>query len=436
MTTEFTNPYETRWHKDIMPEYHLWEIMKGGGWFRNQQLKVILRGKNVRDKLTAPMRNINNMGLIPHPPDYPNGRWHVKAERGRFMLEFNEKVAQFDTEIVKKVVDERVNAQVDEAVKKSLEVHTQEHMALINKQIEEMRKSSVPILELVRHDDKGKRKVEVIQPAHENMPYLMYLLNVGEHTYLHGEAGSGKSTAAWMAAKALKRRYGYISLTPQTFESRLFGFLSPTGKYVTTDFRECYEKGGVFCVDEMDNGSGNLYTAFNGALENNLCAFPDKQVKRHEDFVVVGTGNTSGGGPNAMFPTRRPFDKAFAERFSYIEWGYDERLERVVAMSINPEVAPVWHEYMLKLRAYCRQHHPMVLVSPRAVFKGCKYLRDQVMPLHVMMHAVIFKGYDRASVNSILAANPVPTKELDAAVQAHKNAGHRTAKKGTREHVN
>jgi energy-coupling factor transporter ATP-binding protein EcfA2 len=365
-------------------------------------------------------------------PKYPGGRWRIKREHGLVSMKFVTPAENtgIDKEAVKELVTEAVKNQVEDLVEEAAQVH----LGQVKAQIAELQKSSVPILELHRYENDKKIKVEKIEPAHEMMQYLLYCLQQGEHIYLFGPAGSGKSTAAMMAAKALKRKFGYISLTPQTFESRLFGFYDAHGKYIRTEFRDCYEKGGLFCIDEMDNGSGNLYTALNGALENNICSFPDKQVKRHEDFVVVGTGNTSGGGPNPMFPTRRPFDKAYAERFTYIEWSYDTKLERAVALSIHPQVAPIWHEYCLKLREYCTKHMPMVLVSPRAVFKGCKYMRDGVMPIEMMMHAIIFKGYDKDSVNKILAANPVPKAELDAAMEEFKKLAPTkvAAKKSTR----
>jgi hypothetical protein len=275
-----------------------------------------------------------------------------------------------------------------------------------------------------------KKKVE---PAHEMIGDMIYYLSKRDHVYLHdgeeGGPGSGKTTAAIMASEALGLRWGYISLTPTTFESRLFGFHNADGKYIGTDFRECYEKGGVFIIDEMDNGSGNLYTALNGALENAVCSFPDKKIKRHKDFVVVGTGNTSGGGPNPKFPTRRPFDKAFAERFTYIPWNYDTRLERTVALSINTNVAPIFHEWILKVRKYCTEHYPLVMATPRATFKGCKYMRDGAIPLERMLHSIIWKGVDGDTVKNIMNANPIPYEELKTAILEFQKTNKSSAKR-------
>lgn len=429
MSEKFPNPYG---HSSLYG--HFWEIMKDQEWRSGGAIQAQLRARGFphADRFVlGQLGRLKQEGAIPRPPAYPMGAWQVIKRRGLVQLRLNDPVSgQMDEKIVTKLVDESVRAKVDQLIQEGIEKHAE----ILNAQINELKKSHVPILEL--HNYQGKTDIiSPVEPAHAKMAELLYLLNLGEHVYLFGPAGSGKSSAAFLAAEALGRRYGYISLTPQTFESRLFGFMAADGKtYVRTEFRDCYEKGGLFCIDEMDNGSGNLYTALNGALENNLCAFPDKSIKRHKDFVVVGTGNTSGGGPNPLFPTRRPFDKAFAERFSYVEWSYDERLERAVALSINKEVAPIWHEYCLNLRKYCLQHFPMVLVSPRAVFKGCKYLRDSVLPVEEIMNAIVFKGYDKDSIAKILQANPVPKDKLEIATAMFQKANkdYKPAKKGVR----
>lgn len=434
MTEQMVSPYipgSTR--------AYIFDFLKDGQWRTLAEIEQELsdHGKG-ESGLGTPLRVLTNDGLVPKPPKYPMGQWRIIRRRKQYMLKFQDPVegTGVDEAALGKMVSEAVSGKVSDFVKTALEFHTKEHMESVMKQIEEMKKSSVPILELSRYEG-TKRVTKTVEPAHEMMTYLLYWLNLGEHVYLHdgenGGPGSGKSTAAIMAAAALGRRCGYISLTPTTFESRLFGYMDARGKYVGTDFRECYEKGGVFIIDEMDNGSGNLYTALNGALENNICSFPDKQVKRHQDFVVVGTGNTSGGGPNPMFPTRRPFDKAFAERFTYIAWNYDERLERSIALAINPEVAPIWHDYTVKLRAYCRTKYPMVLSSPRATFKGCKYMRDGIVPMELMMNSIIFKGYDKDSVKNIMTMVPPPYDELKAAILEFRKKNEGIAKKSHKE---
>jgi cobaltochelatase CobS len=242
---------------------------------------------------------------------------------------------------------------------------------------------------------------------HRLFDMLLKLLLNGEHVYLYGDPGSGKSTAAIKAAEALGMKHGYISLTPMTPESRLFGYMNGmTGEYVSTEFYRLYRDGGVFCIDEMDNGSSSLLVALNSALENGSCAFPCGMVKKHADFILVATGNTVGLGANRMFPNRQPMDGAFRERFLFCEWNTDESLERHIALQFNPKAAS-WVDWVQRLRAYAKQHYPMLLVTQRASIKGSKLLANGFDP-SVAANMTVFKGFDADSVKAIVANNPLP----------------------------
>ncbi len=256
-------------------------------------------------------------------------------------------------------------------------------------------------------DNKRTGSTIEVGRQHENFQTLLTLVAAGENVYMMGSPGSGKSTAAANAAKALGLGYGYISLSAQTAESRLLGFMNASGEYVETEFYRCYKDGGVFCIDEMDNASANLLTALNSALENGHAAFPIGMVTQHEDFVLVATGNTAGYGANPMFPERRPMDAAFRERFVFLSWEYDESLERDIAKGHNPSpAADKWVTWVQSVRKYAAQHFPKLLVTPRASIKGARLIKD-FNPKDVA-DMVIFKGFDKDSKARLLAANPLP----------------------------
>jgi cobaltochelatase CobS len=228
---------------------------------------------------------------------------------------------------------------------------------------------------------------------------------MGKHVYLFGGPGSGKSTAGFKVADALGVRHGYISLTAQTGESRLFGYMDATGNYVKTEFFTCYTEGGVFVIDEADNASANLLTALNGALANGHAAFPCGNLPRHKDFVCIATGNTSGWGANPMFPERRPMDAAFRERFVFIQWEYDLKFERRLAIAHNPNAAK-WIDWVQMTRIYCASTYPKLMVTPRASIEGASLLG--MMPILDIANMLVFKGFDKDSVTRILSANPLP----------------------------
>ena len=261
-------------------------------------------------------------------------------------------------------------------------------------------KLTAPLSIEVKHTD---GEVVTIDNAHKEMPKLLYFIGKKHHVYMYGEPGSGKSTAAAQAAKALKRPYGYISLNPQTPESRLLGFLDASGTYRPTVFYDIYKNGGVFCIDEIDNASASLLTTLNGCLENGLAAFPCGMVERHPDFVCVGTGNTSGRGASYLFPDRRPFDAAMADRFTFLEWAYDLQLERSISLAINPK-AGAWVDFVQHVRQHVQTNKIRMIVSPRVSYKGAEYLTDDTLTKHEIADALMFKGIDPAIRTAILAA--------------------------------
>lgn len=257
--------------------------------------------------------------------------------------------------------------------------------------------------------------------VHKLFSDLMYLVSKRDHAYLFGDPGSFKSTAARQVAEALGWDYGYISFNPQTPDSRIMGFIDANGIFRDPVFYRLYKNGGIFCIDECDNAAASLLTALNGCLENGEAAFPNGMVKRHENFVLIATGNTAGRGANPMFPERRPFDCAFAERFTYLEWQYDETLERAITLSKNP-AAGYWQDWILQVRAFCKKNHPKVLVSPRAAFKGATYILDSPFTLERIADMLIFKGIDKDTRSSILANVPLPVRPVPVATGVTVNA--------------
>jgi MoxR-like ATPase len=219
--------------------------------------------------------------------------------------------------------------------------------------------------------------------------------------------------------------FGYVSLNPQTPESRLIGYKDAMGRYCSTPFRECYEHGGVFCIDEQDNAHPALLTTINSTLANGLGAFPDALVQRHKDFILVCTGNTAGRGGDLSFPERRAFDAAFTERFAFLHWPYDPALEWRLTMAANPsaETAEKWLAWVRAVRAFCAAEFPRLHVTPTAAFRGAELLQLVGLPdqggwsLDDVAESVLFRGIDSETRAKVLAACPLPTAE-QAAVEA------------------
>jgi cobaltochelatase CobS len=221
-------------------------------------------------------------------------------------------------------------------------------------------------------------KLDGIQ--HHQFPKVLSGIANGEHLYLVGQAGTGKSTIAENASKSLGLDFASKSCSSQSTEASLLGYMSATGNYVGTQFREAYEKGFVFLLDEVDNGNPNILTVLNSALSNTFMAFPDGMVKRHKNFVLIATANTFGNGATSEYVGRNALDKAFMDRFTTITVGYDSDVEQAMLDSVtglDANVASKWLTIVRRCRANVETYGLKVIVSPRATLKGAKLLRDK-----------------------------------------------------------
>lgn len=263
--------------------------------------------------------------------------------------------------------------------------------------------------EMVKH---RPTQVEIVAPemppvqlglAHFRTPQIIKALAAGVNVYLHGPAGSGKTTAAQQAAEAFKLPFYFAAKVES--EYMLLGFKDARGETVRTQFREAYEHGGVFLFDELDGSSPGAVVALNAALANGVCPFPDGVIQRHANFKCIGAGNTKLSGANRQYVGRQQLDAASVDRFAFIEFPYDEQLETAIAPNKG------WCEYVQAVRAAIRERQLPHLVTPRASYDGAKLLASGFTPQEVADMSV-FKGLDDATVRQITDKVGNPTKYL------------------------
>lgn len=228
--------------------------------------------------------------------------------------------------------------------------------------------------------------------CHHTLEKVLKALNCGLNVYLYGPSGSGKTFAAKQCAEALGVRLYFTGAISN--EYKLTGYMDAKGEYVTTEFRKAYENGGLFLFDEIDGSFPQAVLAFNAALANNSMDFPDKTVSRNEKFYCIAAANTIGLGANRQYVGRNQLDAASLDRFVFIEWDYDENLERKVAG--NDE----WFEYVLKVRRVIDRLNLRHIVSPRASFFGAKLLNNGFLREDVEK-MVLWKGMDQATIDKI-----------------------------------
>lgn len=205
----------------------------------------------------------------------------------------------------------------------------------------------------------------------------------GLNVYLAGPPGTGKTTLAQQCAHAMGVPFRHMSCHPQMTGVSLFGYNDAQGRYVGTDFRDCYENGGLFLLDEADNGNGAIIAALNAAVENGHCSFADGIVKRHDDFRVMVAANTLGTGATAEFSGRNKLDGATLDRFVYVQVAIDEAVEQAMVlaeMGDEQRFVDAGIAWLAKVRQ-CRANEasanlkPRVFITPRSARDGARIIR-------------------------------------------------------------
>lgn len=230
-----------------------------------------------------------------------------------------------------------------------------------------------------------KKETKKVKNQHFLFPQVLKSLIARVNVALVGPAGSGKTSMVHNAATALGLSFYSKSVSAQTGVHEFFGYQDANGNFVRTLFREAYEKGGVFLVDEFDAGNPNVLAALNQATANGSCAFPDRMVEKHKDFLAVMAGNTYGTGATAEYVGRNKIDAATLDRFVFIEVPYDENLE----MAITTNKA--WCRKVQQFRAQAAKKKVKCIISPRATFNGEKLL-EAGMDEDFVLRSVIFKN--------------------------------------------
>ncbi len=220
-------------------------------------------------------------------------------------------------------------------------------------------------------------KSEVLPEIHHaKLAQVISYIARGHNVYLAGPAGTGKSTMAEMAARALGLDWHTQSCNPSMMESRFFGFIDAGGTYHATEFRLAYENGGVYCLDEIDKSHPGVLAGLNQALANGGCAFPDGFILKHESFRCVATANTWGLGATAEYVGSQPVDAATLNRFArkmFID--YDPEMERAAAMayaatdSLRYQIGR-WVDDCQRFRANTVANKIRLLITPRDVIAG------------------------------------------------------------------
>ena len=320
--------------------------------------------------------------------EWENADARIKEQMDKSQSRISEKLAEYNSKIKENI--DLIQDKVSSIEKRlgSKDSNLTEELKNLKTEIEKI-KIRKPIDIIVKHDNK---KPIDLGSQHFQLPTLLKILSTKLHVYLVGPAGSGKTTAAIKCAKALGIDFHFTGAIASEF--KLTGFINAQGQIVSTEFRKAYENGGLFLFDEIDASYPQAVLAFNAALANDYMDFPDKKIERHKDFYCIAAANTFGQGADRQYIGRNQLDAASLDRFVFLDWKFDENLERELAS--NDE----WVDFVQEVRKAIVELKIRHVVSTRASIFGSKLLATG-MDRKSVEKSVIWKGLDISTIETI-----------------------------------
>jgi len=240
--------------------------------------------------------------------------------------------------------------------------------------------------------------------THYAFPKLLRHLRCERQPYLCGPSGSGKTWAAEQAAKAIgARTFDVLSCNAETSGIDFFGYMDANGHFVEGVIYEAWTYGGVVLFDEMDACEPNALVKLCAVLAmsaGQAYRFPNgERIPRHPDFRPIGAGNTNGAGASEAHNAREAFDAAILSRFTFIEWGIDEDLERAMV----PSEHVWWAERVQALRKAAKAASAQIMIDPRMTLNGVAFLADGEATVDEIHDECVWKGASEDTRNTVLA---------------------------------
>ena len=196
--------------------------------------------------------------------------------------------------------------------------------------------------------------------VHEKYETVLNLVNARIPVFLTGPAGSGKNVICQQVAEGLGLDFYFSNAVTQ--EYKLTGFIDANGNYHKTQFRQAFENGGLFMLDEIDASTPEVLVMLNAALSNGYFDFPTGKITAHDDFRVIAAGNTFGTGADIEYTGRYQLDASSLDRFALVRIDYDQAIENALSQG-NEELT----SFIQAFRNAVTQANFKFIVSYRAI---------------------------------------------------------------------
>lgn len=227
-----------------------------------------------------------------------------------------------------------------------------------------------------------------------------------QNIYIWGPAGSGKTQVAMQVAEELGIPFFFSNSVQTKYD--LIGQSDVQGNYHPSPFYRAWTEGGLFLLDEFDNSDPCAGAILNAALANRVFDFPIMgNVQAHPKFRVIAAGNTPGMGATDMFSERQALDAATLDRFVSMHFGYDPRVEEMLAKGDDSIL-----EFVRSLRETAERNQVRMVLGYRAIQRMVA-MKPLCTETEILAYAV-FKGMDEEVVQMLLKDCPSTNKWVRA----------------------
>lgn len=223
-----------------------------------------------------------------------------------------------------------------------------------------------------------KKKMELAgEHFHSVFDDVLMAVMENANPYLIGPSGCGKTFMVGQIAKLLNMEFIDIGYINEEYD--ILGFQTANGGYSRPNFYRCFKYGKIAFCDELDNGNSRATVKLNAFLSNTSHGsynFPNgERVPRHNNFRIIGAGNTAGNGADSVYNTREKIEESVQQRFTPIYVNYDNNVEKAILGKYN-----AWFEFVVAFRnatnAWSRNSHSEAagIITTRDVTRIKRYI--------------------------------------------------------------
>lgn len=230
---------------------------------------------------------------------------------------------------------------------------------------------------------------------HKEYDTIKACIECGLPVYLSGPAGSGKNHVLEQIASDLGMNFYFSNSVQQ--EYKLTGFIDAGGKYHETEFYKAAmdEEECIFFLDEMDASIPEVLVLLNAAIANGYFEFPTGKIElNHIHFVAAG--NTVGSGADDKYTGRMVIDQATLDRFTIIEFDYDEMIELHICKGDYDLV-----RFIRDLRERSDRQSIRATFSYRCITSVYQLTKNSNLSLEKVIKIAVVKGLDKDTINTL-----------------------------------